>query len=58
MRPDPQLVADAIVNAATNPSAPFRTLVGEDAQLIDATKTAMSFEEFEATMRSAINWYD
>ena len=57
-RPDPQLVADAIVDAATNPSAPFRKLVGGDAELIDATKTSMSFEEFEATMRSAINWYD
>ena len=57
-RPDPQLVADAIVDAATNPSAPFRKLVGGDAELIDATKTSMSFEEFEATMRAALNWYD
>ena len=57
-RPDPQLVADAIVDAATNPSAPFRKLVGGDAELIDATKTSMKFEEFEATMRAALNWYD
>ena len=57
-RPDPQLVADAIVDAATNPSAPSRKLVGGDAELIDATKTSMSFEEFEATMRAALNWYD
>ena len=55
---DPQAVADAIVRAATDPSMPFRTLVGEDAALIDATKTSMSFEDFETTMRTALDWHD
>lgn len=55
---DPQDVADAIVLAATDPSAPFRNFVGDDAQLIQGTKIAMSFEEFEQTMRTAINWFD
>jgi hypothetical protein len=46
------------VRAATDPSMPFRTLVGEDAALIDATKTSMSFEDFETTMRTALDWHD
>jgi hypothetical protein len=46
------------VRAATDPSMPFRTLVGEDAVLIDATKASMSFEDFESTMRTALDWHD
>jgi NAD(P)-dependent dehydrogenase (short-subunit alcohol dehydrogenase family) len=56
--PDPQDVADAIVTAATDPGAPFRNFVGTDAQLISSVKASMSFEEFEATMRSTLDWYD
>ena len=56
--PDPQDVADAIVRAGTDPSMPFRTLVGKDAELIDATKTSMSFEDFETTMRTALDWHE
>ncbi len=55
---NPQDVADAIVRAALDPTTPLRTLVGDDAKLIDAAKTSMSFEDFEATMRSTINWHD
>ena len=56
--PDPQEVADAIVRAVSAPKMPFRTLVGQDAELIDATKTSMSFEDFETTMRTALDWHD
>ena len=56
--PDPQDVADAIVRAVTDPNMPFRTLVGKDAELIDATKTSMSFEDFETTMRTALDWHE
>jgi NAD(P)-dependent dehydrogenase (short-subunit alcohol dehydrogenase family) len=55
---DPQDVADAIVRAVTDPNMPFRTLVGNDAELIDATKNSMSFEDFEMTMRTALDWYE
>lgn len=55
---DPQTVADAIARAAVDPATPFRTLVGADAELIDAAKSAMSFEEFDATMRATLNWYE
>ena len=56
--PDPQLVADAIAQAATDASTPFRTLVGDDALLIDGLKSSMSFEDFEATVRTTLNWHD
>jgi NAD(P)-dependent dehydrogenase (short-subunit alcohol dehydrogenase family) len=55
---DPQDVADAIAAAATDPATPFRTFVGNDAQLVSAAKAAMSFEDFEAAMRSTLDWYD
>ena len=55
---DPQVVADAIVAAATDPATPFRQLVGSDAVLIDSVKSSMGFEDFEAVMRSTLNWHD
>ncbi len=55
---DPQDVADAIARAATDPEAPFRTLVGADAELIDGLKTSMPFEDFESTIRTSLNWHD
>jgi NAD(P)-dependent dehydrogenase (short-subunit alcohol dehydrogenase family) len=56
--PDPQDVADAIVTAALDVDAPFRNFVGTDAQLIQSVKASMPFEEFEATMRATLDWYD
>jgi NAD(P)-dependent dehydrogenase (short-subunit alcohol dehydrogenase family) len=55
---DPQTVADAIAFAATDPEAPFRIAVGDDANLILGAKTAMSFEDFEQAMCSTTNWYE
>jgi len=55
---DPQLVADAIIAAATDPSTPLCTLVGGDAQLIATVRAQGDFEQFEATMRSALDWDD
>lgn len=57
-RPDPQLVADAIVSAATDPATPLRTLVGTDAQTIAAVRAQGGFEQFEAAMRAALDWWD
>jgi NAD(P)-dependent dehydrogenase (short-subunit alcohol dehydrogenase family) len=56
--PDPQDVADAIVAAVIDADAPFRQFVGSDAQLIHSVKSSMSFEDFEAAMRSTLDWYD
>ena len=55
---NPQDVADAIARAAVDPTMPFRTLVGADAEMIVGAKSALSFEEFETAMRSTINWHD
>lgn len=55
---DPQDVADAIVAAATDPATPFRTFVGDDAQLISSVKTSMPFEDFEQTMRTTLDWHE
>ncbi len=55
---DPQDVADAIVHAALDPDAPFRNFVGNDAQLIHSVKSSMPFEEFEAAMRTTLNWHE
>lgn len=56
--PDPQDVADAIVRAALDDDAPFRTFVGNDAQLIHSVKSSMPFEEFEAVMRDTLDWHE
>lgn len=55
---DPQEVADVIVRVALDPEAPFRTLVGGDAEMIAAVKSQGTFEEFEAAMRATLDWWD
>lgn len=56
--PDPQVVADVIAAAATDPATPFRNFVGADAELIHQVKTSMPFEDFEAAMRTTLDWHD
>ena len=56
--PDPQDVADAIVQAALDPDAPFRNFVGSDAQLIHSVKSSMPFEAFETVMRDTLDWHE
>ncbi len=53
-----QIVADAIYVAATQEPPAFRHPVGADAELIGATKASMSFEEFDTTMRTVLNWHE
>lgn len=55
---DPNDVAAAIIGAVTDPSTPFRQLVGADAHLIAGVKSSMSFEDFEAAMRATLDWHD
>ena len=55
---DAQDVADVIVRVALDPEAPFRTLVGGDAEMIAAVKSQGTFEEFEAAMRATLDWWD
>jgi NAD(P)-dependent dehydrogenase (short-subunit alcohol dehydrogenase family) len=53
-----QLVADAIYAAAIDEPGRLRHPVGADADLIIATKSSMSFEDFDATMRAALDWHE
>ena len=53
-----QIVADAIYAAATQEPPVLRHPVGADAELIVATKSSMSFEEFDTTMRAVLNWHE
>lgn len=55
---DPQLVADTIYRAATDDPGRLRYLVGADAELIVSTKSSMSFEDFDATMRTVLQWHE
>jgi NAD(P)-dependent dehydrogenase (short-subunit alcohol dehydrogenase family) len=53
-----QLVADVIYAAAMDEPSKLRHPVGADAELIVATKNAMSFEEFDTTMRTVLDWHE
>lgn len=55
---DPQRVADVIVEAALGDEVRLRWPVGEDAELVIATKSSMSFEDFEAAMRLTLGWHE
>jgi NAD(P)-dependent dehydrogenase (short-subunit alcohol dehydrogenase family) len=55
---DPALVADAIYAAATDPVWRLRHPVGADADLVLSVKRQMSFEDFDTTMRTTLNWHD
>ncbi|MGB8858586.1 MAG: SDR family oxidoreductase [Ilumatobacteraceae bacterium] len=53
-----QLVADVIYQAATELPGKLRYPVGADAELIIATKSQLSFEDFDTTMRQALDWFE
>lgn len=53
-----QQVADVIYQAATEDPGKLRYPVGADAELIVGAKRQLSFEDFDATMRATLNWYD
>ena len=55
---DPQQVADVIYQAATERPGKLRWPVGADADLIIATKSSMPFEDFDTTMRAALDWHE
>ncbi len=55
---DPQVVADEIVRVATDSTAPLRTLVGGDAELVMAARNSTDFEGFEQVMRATLDWWD
>lgn len=55
---DPQRVAEVICDAALGDEWRLRWPVGDDADLVITTKSSMGFEEFESTMRTALDWHE
>jgi NAD(P)-dependent dehydrogenase (short-subunit alcohol dehydrogenase family) len=54
-RPGPELVAVAVADAIEDPSTPLRVEVGEDAQLVLATRRQVDDATFEALMRETLD---
>ena len=55
---DAHLVAEVIYEAATTTEPRLRWPVGDDAALVLDAKAAMSFEDFEAAMRTTLDWHE
>ena len=57
-RSDPVEVAAAIVAAATDPATPLRIPVGGDAELILGARAGSTFEDYERTMRTFLDYWE
>lgn len=57
-RAPPEVVADVIVAVAEDDDAGLRHLVGADAELIWSVRSGNSFEEYERTIRGALDWWE
>jgi len=55
---DPQEVADVIYHAVFDRQPRLRYLAGADATMVATASRQMSFEDFERSMRSTMNWWD
>jgi NAD(P)-dependent dehydrogenase (short-subunit alcohol dehydrogenase family) len=55
-RPPAAVVAETVVAVALDPSAGLRHVVGSDAELIMSVRTSGSFEDYDRTMRAALDW--
>jgi NAD(P)-dependent dehydrogenase (short-subunit alcohol dehydrogenase family) len=57
-RAPPEVVAEAIVGVAEDDEASLRHLVGDDAELVWSVRNGSTFEQYEATIRSALDWWE
>ena len=57
-RGDPQVVAEAIYNAVHDEQPKLRYLVGQDAEMIGGLRRQLDDEQFEQTMRQALDFWD
>lgn len=57
-RSDPADVARTIVDAALDPATPLRVPVGGDTDLILAARTGQTFEDYEKTMRTFLDYWE
>ena len=55
---DPQVVAEAIYNAVHDEEPKLRYLVGKDAEMIGALRKQLDDEQFEQTIRQALDFWD
>jgi NAD(P)-dependent dehydrogenase (short-subunit alcohol dehydrogenase family) len=58
VRADPQIVADVIYDAVYDEKPKLRYLVGQDAEMIGGLKKQLDDEQFEQTMRQALDFWD
>ena len=54
-RPGPEVVAHAVADALEDPATPLRVEVGADAAMVLGLRRTLSDQEFEATMRRALD---
>jgi NAD(P)-dependent dehydrogenase (short-subunit alcohol dehydrogenase family) len=55
---DPQVVAEAIYTAVHDKEPKLRYLVGQDAEMIGGLRRQLDDEQFEQTMRQALDFWD
>ena len=53
-----EVVADAIVAVAEDDDAGLRHVIGSDAELVWSVRSGSTFEEYEQTMRAALDWWE
>ncbi len=58
VRGDPQVVAETICNSVYDEKPKLRYLVGQDAEMIGGLKKQLDDEQFEQTMRQALDFWD
>ena len=57
-RADPQVVAEKIYDAVNDKEPKLRYLVGQDAEMIDGLRRQLDDEQFEKTIRQALDFWD
>ncbi|MEY2434215.1 MAG: hypothetical protein QOC92_3940, partial [Acidimicrobiaceae bacterium] len=58
LRAPPEVVAETIVAVAEDDDAGLRHLVGADADLVWSVRSGNTFEEYEQTVRAALDWWE
>jgi NAD(P)-dependent dehydrogenase (short-subunit alcohol dehydrogenase family) len=57
-RAPPEMVAEAIVAVAEDDDAALRHVIGADADLVWSVRNGTTFEQYEQTMRQALDWWE
>jgi NAD(P)-dependent dehydrogenase (short-subunit alcohol dehydrogenase family) len=57
-RAPPEVVAETIVAVAEDDDAALRHLIGADADLVWSVRNGSTFEQYEQTVRQALDWWE